>query len=99
MDPGREVPAPAKTQKMNLFYLEEKEEDCASSHCNKHVPKMVLLLCWPQTLFALARRSDALTFPSHRSLSSGGGDGPAAVQREPREIDFLTNVIIGLAEY
>lgn len=54
MDPGRELPAPAKTQKMNLFYLEEKEEDCARSHCNRHVPKMVLL-CWPQTLLALAR--------------------------------------------
>jgi len=49
VDPGPELPAPAKTQKMNLFYLEEKEEDCASSHCNKHVPKMVVetaqLLC------------------------------------------------------
>ena len=34
---------------MNLFYLEEDPETCAQSHCNKHVPKMVVetaqLLC------------------------------------------------------
>ncbi|QDZ20563.1 hypothetical protein HOP50_04g30830 [Chloropicon primus] len=34
---------------MNLFYLDEDEEQCAKAHCNKHVPKMVVetaqLLC------------------------------------------------------